>query len=299
MARGSFGLRTLKKRFPTDDACLSFLFRLHHARTCACGGAFRLHASRKIFQCSRCSRQIAPTVGTIFEGTKIPLTLWFHAIMMFSNAKSGLAASTIQRDLEITYKSAWRMAHLIRSTLMQSEEPLSGTVESDMAFFGGKGVAGKNNERLGSVMKAKTKVFGALQRKGEARAKVVKDGSAKTHKNFLWQHVSTKNTKLMTDGALPYTHSASPYDRQSVNHRRKEYVRGEVHTNSADSFWSHVKASVRGTHKAISKKHFQSYLDGFVFHYNNRHTDKQRFEALLDTILRAGRVPAESDPFLT
>src|SRR3989344_5720708 len=284
---GRFGVRSLRRRFPTDDACLEYIFRKRHERHCSCGGVFKRIKGRQQYHCSRCSFQVAPLSGTIFEKSRVPLTLWFHAIMMFSNAKSGLAASTIQRDLEITYKSAWRMAHLIRGTLMQSEEPLSGTVESDMAFFGGKGHAGKNNEHLGSVMKAKTKVFGAIERKGEARAKVVSDGSAKTHKNFLWQHVSTKNTKLMTDGALPYTHSASPYDRRSVNHRKKEYVRGEVHTNSADSFWSHVKASVRGTHKAISKKHFQSYLDGFVFHYNNARNGKQRFEALVDTVLRA------------
>ena len=241
---------------------------------------------RPKFQCTRCSRQISPTAGTIFEKSRVPLTLWFHVFMMFSNAKSGLAAKTIQRDLEITYKTAWRMAHLIREALKQSEDPLSGIVEMDMGFFGGKGVAGKNLEHLSDVFRAKTKVFAAVERKGRIRAKVTKDGSARSHKNFLWQNVSTINTRLMTDGALPFTHSASPYKRESVEHRKKEYVRGDVHTNSADSFWSHVKASVRGTHKAISKKHFQSYLDGFVFHYNNARNGKQRFEALVDTVLR-------------
>lgn len=212
--------------------------------------------------------------------------MWFHVFMMFSNAKSGLSAKTIQRDLEITYKCAWRMAHLIRGALAQSEDPLSGIVEMDMGYFGGKGVAGKNLEHLSEVFQAKTKVFAAVERKGRMRAAVVKDGSAKSHKNFLWQNVSTINTRLMTDGALPFTHSASPYKRESVGHWKKEYVRGDVHTNTADSFWSHVKASVRGTHKSISKKHFQSYLDYFVFHYNNRHSDKQRFEALVDIVLR-------------
>jgi len=223
--------------------------------------------------------------GTIFEKSRVPLTMWFHVFMMFSNAKSGLAAKTIQRDLEITYKCAWRMARLIRGALKQSEDPLSGIVEMDMGYFGGKGVAGRNNERLSEVLKAKTKVFAAIERKGRARAQVVKDGSAKSHKNFLWQNVSTNNTRLMTDGALHLDRVALPYKRESVAHRRKEYVRGDVHVNSTENFWSHVKASVRGTHKSISKKHFQSYLDGFVFHYNNRHSDKQRFEALVDTVL--------------
>ena len=293
MARGSFGLRTLRKLFPTDRECLDHIFRVSHARTCECGGRFKRVEGRRQYQCSRCSYQVAPTAGTIFEKTKIPLTLWFHARMMFSNAKSGLAAKTIERDLEITYRSAWRMAHLIRGTLMQSEEPLSGVIETDMGFFGGKGDAGKNNERLSAVMKAKTKVFAAVVRKGEMRAKVVKDGGAKTHKNFLWQHVSTKNTKLMTDGALPFVNSASPYSREFVIHKRGEYVRGEVHTNSTDSFWSHVTSSVRGTHKSISPKYFQSYLDYFVFHHSNAHNDRARFDALLGTVLHA-RVPTRN-----
>lgn len=286
MSAGSFGIRTLRRRFPTDDVCLEYIFRLTHKRRCSCGGTFKRIPERLQYQCSRCGHHLAPLVGTLFEHTKIPLSLWFHALMMFSNAKSGIAAKTIQRDLEITYKTAWRMARLIRESLTQPDEPLSGIVESDMAFFGGRGKAGRNNEHLGDVFRAKTKVFGAVERRGRIRAKVVKDGSARTHQNFLWQHVSTRNTKLMTDAALHYRHSASPYDRQSVNHKKGEFVRGEVHTNSADSFWSHVKASVRGTHKAISQKHFQSYLDGFVFHYNNRGTDKQRFDALLGSVLR-------------
>jgi transposase len=207
-----FGLRSLRRRFPTDAACLKYLFKRSH----------------------------------VAHG---PLDPW--------------------------------------GALTQSQEPLSGIVEMDMGFFGGKGIAGRNNEHLSEVLRAKTKVFAAIERKGRVRAQVVRDGSARSHKNFLWQNVSTKNTRLMTDGALPFTHSASPYQRQSVEHRKKEYVRGEVHTNSTDSFWSHVKASVRGTHKSISPKYFQTYLDGFVFHHNNRRSDKQRFEALVDTVLRA------------
>ena len=225
--------------------------------------------------------------GTIFEKSRVPLTLWFHVLMMFSNAKSGLSARTIQRDLEITYKCAWRMVHLIRGALKQSEEPLTGEVELDLAYFGGKGIAGKNNERLKDVFRAKTRVLAAIERKGQARAQVVSSGSARNHKNFLWQNVSTKDTKLMTDKALQLDNIARPYDRESVHHKKKEFVRGDAHTQTVDWFWSHVKGSLRGTHKSVSPKYLQSYLDGFVFHYNNGHSDSDRFEALVDTVLRA------------
>src|SRR3989344_105059 len=193
----TFGLKSLRKRFPTDRECLDFLFKMHHSRTCECGGRFKRIESRRQYHCSRCSRHIAPTAGTIFEKSKVPLTLWFHVLMMFSNAKSGLAAKTIQRDLEITYKCAWRMGHLIRGALKQSDEPLRGEVELDLAYFGGKRSAGKNQEYLKDVFRAKTRVLAAIERKGQARAQVVSSGSAKNHKNFLWQNVSTKDTKLM------------------------------------------------------------------------------------------------------
>lgn len=241
---------------------------------------------RKKYHCSRCSFQIAPLAGTIFEKSKVPLTLWFHALMMFSNAKSGLSAKTIQRDLEITYKCAWRMAHLIRDALKQSDEPLKGAVELDLAFFGGKGDAGKNNERLSEVFKAKTKVLAAIERNGGMRARVVASGSAKNHKDFLWQNVSTIDTKLMTDKALQLDRVARPYDRHSVHHKKQEFVRGEAHTQTVDWFWSHVKGSLRGTHKTVSPKYLQSYLDGFVFHRNNARSDKERFFSLLDTVLQ-------------
>ncbi len=284
---GRFGIRSLRKQFPSEDACLEFLFKLNHSKHCSCGGTFKRIPDRRKYQCGRCRLQIAPTAGTIFEKSKVPLSLWFHVLMMFSNAKSGLSAKTIQRDLEITYKTAWRMIHLIRGTLKQSEEPLKGAVELDLAYFGGKGDAGKNGERLKEVFKAKTRVLAAIERKGQARAQVVSSGSAKNHKNFLWQNVSTKDTKLMTDKALQLDNVARPYDRHSVHHRKKEFVRGEAHTQTVDWFWSNVKGSIRGTHKSVSPKYLQSYLDGFVFHYNNAYSDKERFEALLDTVLRS------------
>src|SRR3989344_4363574 len=283
---GRFGVRSLHRRFPTDDACLEYIFRKRHGRYCSCGGVFKRIAGRKKYHCSRCSFQVAPLSGTIFEKTKIPLTLWFHALMMFSNAKSGLAAKTIQRDLEITYKCAWRMAHLIRSTLQQSDDILKGNVELDLAYFGGKGDAGKNNERLSDVFKAKTKVLAAIERKKKARAQVVSSGSARNHKNFLWQNVSTKETKLMTDKTLHLDNVAKPYDRHIVHHKKREFVRGRVHTQTVDWFWSNTKGSLRGTHKSVSPKYLQSYLDGFVFHYNNAHSDRERFFALLDTVLQ-------------
>lgn len=293
MKNNKFGITSLRKQFPTDKTCVEFIFNTLHTRECGCGGHFSLMKNgtqkSRAFQCSRCRAKISPTVGTIFHKSETPLTLWFHAIMVFSNAKSGISAKTIERDLEITYKTAWRMLKLIREALKQSEDVLRGDVEIDVGYFGGKGHAGRDNKDLGKVMKKKSVVIAAKQRGGQVRAAVVPDASAKTHKNFLWQNVSTQGTRLMTDSTNVLDNVAFGYDRYMVDHHRGEYVRGEIHVNSIETFWAHVKRSIRGTHKVVSKKYLQTYLDGFVFHANSPRTDRERFYALLGAVLQPAR----------
>ncbi len=285
--KNKYGLTSLKRDFPTDDTCLDFIFETLHSRECSCGGTYKRITGRKQYQCSKCRFQIAPTAGTIFHKSDTPLTLWFHALLVFSNAKSGISAKYLQRELEVTYKCAYRILKLIRTALLQGKDKLDGTVEMDVAYFGGKGIGGKDNKNLSAVMKAKSAVIGAVSRGGEVRFKVVPDASAVTLHAFLEQHVQ-KGARLMTDGALTYTHSAKLYNREYVDHKR-EYARGDVHINNIETLWGHIKRSVRGVQKSISKTELQSYLDGFAFHYNNRHSDSARFGALLGSVLRGAR----------
>lgn len=132
MARkDKYSITDLKRDFPTDDACLIFLFDTLHTRKCSCGGTYSRLKGRKQFQCSKCRYQIAPTKETIFEKSTTPLTLWFHALFVFSNAKSGISAKELERQLGVTYKTAWRMLKLIREQLTQGKSKLSGDVEMD------------------------------------------------------------------------------------------------------------------------------------------------------------------------
>lgn len=113
---------------------------------------------------------------------------------------------------------------------------------------------------------------------------VVPDMSANTHGWFLEANVDS-GARLLTDKTNRLDRVAAGYDRHVVDHHIKEFVRGDVHTNTIDGFWAHVKRSIKGTHKVVSKKHLQEYLDGFVFHYNNRYSDKQRFGVLLGKVM--------------
>lgn len=282
-----YGLKQLRKDFPTDRACLEFAFDALHSRECSCGGQYRLVEGRKQFYCSKCRFQIAPLSGTIFEKSSTPLVLWWHALWVFSNAKSGISAKELERQLAVTYKTAWRILSQIRKALKQDGK-LSGDVEMDTAYFGGRKNAGKNNENLSEAMKAKSVVMGAIERGGKARLMIVPDSTAKTHGDFLAEVVDPRGTRLMTDNTNRLDKVALGFNRLTVDHSKGEYVKGDVYANTIDAFWSHIKRSVSGTHKVVSKKHLQEYLDAFVFHRNNAYSDKERFFVLLESVLRFG-----------
>lgn len=282
-----YGVRELKEAFGTDEACLQFIFEANHSSKCSCGGVYRPLKGRRQYQCSKCRFQIAPTAGTIFHKSDTPLNIWFFAIYLFSNAKSGLSAKQLERDLNVTYKCAWRILRVIREALGQDTTLLKGTVEADEAYFGGKGYGGPQNMYHSENMKRKAVITGAVERGGNIRIKKAPNAKAKTLGKFLKENISPSGTVLMTDESNRYHNVAKPYLRQTVNHKRKEYVRGDVHTNTIEGFWGHFKRSVAGVHKQVSKKHLQSYLNAFAFHRNNRHNDKERFSALLGALLPA------------
>lgn len=280
-----YGVKSLKRDFPTDEVCLSFIFDALHSRQCSCGGNYKPIKGRRQFQCSKCRFQIAPTAGTIFHKSDTPLTLWFHALLVFSNAKSGVSAKELQRQLEVTYKCAWRMLKLIRQSLTQKGTKLAGKVEMDETYIGGRFPSGRYNEQQREAIAAKTPVIGAVERKGRARVQMATNLKAWTLGQFLAENVELKGTELLTDESNRYRRVTRGYDRHKIKHGKQEYVRGDVHTNTVEGLWSHIKRSITGTHKAVSKKHLQSYLNGFVFHWNNRHSDSQRFSALLGALL--------------
>lgn len=280
--------KDLQKQFPDDDACLQFIFENLHSKECSCGGTYSKLKDRRQYQCSKCRYQIAPTAGTIFHKSVTPLTDWFYALFIFSNAKSSISASELSRQLGVTYKCAWRILKQIRTALQQNNDKLDGDVETDTAYFGGRFRSGTYNKRQKEAIKAKSIVMGAISRDGEARIKVVPDASAVTHHAFLEQNIA-KTARLMTDDGTIYWNSAKEYNREAVNHNKKEYARGDVHINNIEMFWGHMKRSIKGTHKTISKAYLQSYLDTFAFHYNNRHSDTDRFAVLLGTLLRASK----------
>ena len=233
------------------------------------------HATqRRVWKCAACRRQFSVLVGTIFEGSKIPLYKWLMAIHMMCMGKNGVSAHELHRALEITYKSAWFMAHRIRKAM--EREPLagmlSGTVEADETYVGGKPRYKAPNRQEAARRREATKVpvVSLVQRGGEVRSRVMKRVTGENIAKLLKENVSQLST-LMTDSAHLYGKPGRSFKRHEiVDHGRGEYVRGEAYTNTVEGYFSQLKRSIDGTHHHVSEHHLNRYLAEFDFRYNTR-----------------------------
>ena len=171
MSRTSkFGIRELQRSFPNNKACLEFVFDSLHGRRCTCRGVYSLRKGRKSFRCGRCKKEIAPLKGTTFEKSKTPLILWFHALLLVSNAKSGISAKQMERHLAVTYKYACRILHQIRPALVQGLKKLKGAIEIDSAYLGARRKGWKHRSE---AILSKPIAFAAIERGGRVKTEVV------------------------------------------------------------------------------------------------------------------------------
>ena len=222
-------------------------------------------SSRVVLKCAKCRKQFSATVGTIFEDSKIPLTKWFMAFQLMASSKKGMSAHQLHRMLDITYKSAWFMAHRIRHSMKQTPfgDKLGGIVEADETYIGGK------SHGMGPIAN-KMPVFALVERGGRVRSFTMPRVTALNLKRSIQEHVQP-DAKLMTDEHPGYKAVGKQFaDHQTVNHSQKEYVRGEASTNTVEGYFSLLKRGLTGTYHHVSQKHLHRYLDEFNFRYNAR-----------------------------
>lgn len=263
--------KDLEKDYPTEDSCLEAIYQNRYGNDFACpncnkSGKFHKIAGRKRYDC-QCGHSLNPLSGTIFHKSDTPLKDWFFAMFLFSCSKNGVSAKELERELGVTYKTAWRMAKQIRLLFSQNGLSLSGTIEMDETYYGGKKRGGKRG--LGS--ENKTPVFGMVEREGKIQAHVTKIRTKKVMP-IISRTVVTGST-IMTDQLMMYRNLPKlGFEHEHVNHSVKEYVRGRVHTNTIEGFWSQLKRSIDGTYHSVSKKYLQKYVDEFCYRYNHRET---------------------------
>jgi transposase-like protein len=258
--------------------------------------------TQKRFKCRECRRQFSVKLGSIFEDSPIPLQKWLPAMWMITNCKNGVSSWEIHRAIGITQKSAWFMLHRLRLAMKQDYGfgPLNkiggpeNKVEVDESFFGGKmkNMHREKRARYAAVTghtggsTGKTIVVGLLDREArEVRAKVVPDTKRETLQAEIFKNVKF-GSAVYTDNAVPYDNLSWKYIHEVVDHSQ-EYVRGQVHTNGLENFWSLFKRHLRGTYVAVEPFHLDRYLDEQVFRFNNRQKpmdDYARFEKVLGQV---------------
>ena len=287
------------REFPNDAACLEWLKNRLYPDGIFCPKCQKITkhhrvANRPSYSCQFCGHHEHPMRGTIFQDSATSLKLWFHAIFLMASTRCGISAKQLERELGVTYKCAWRMFNRIRSMLDEGDGPkLSGKVEVDESFFGGKEPnkhwSKRQSGHRGPV--GKTAVWGAVERQGRVVARVVSDTTAR----IVLPHVRERimpHSVIFTDEARIYRNLPRlGYDHQRVYHTAGIYVEGDAHTNTIEGFWSLTKNGIRGVYHNVSTKYLQTYLNEYAFRFNRRKSLGRRnmFEAFTNQIKKVGK----------
>jgi transposase-like protein len=280
-----YTIKDFHKQFPDDSACLQFIFdtRWPNGGKCEkCGKENCFHAvtGRKSYACAWCGFQLSPTEGTIYHKSSTSLKSWFFAMYLMSTAKNGVAAKELERQLGVTYKTAWRMAQQIRKLMEPVDHlPVLGTVEADETYFGGK-----RRGKRGRGAHNKVALMGVLERKGNLAVTVTENCQAKTLMPIIAKHAAPGSV-VCTDEFNSYLRLAKAgYTHSSVHHTKGEWVRGLTHTNGIDGFWSQLKRSIHGTFHHVSRHYLSAYVNEFVYRYNLRESESTIFEVLTRSV---------------
>lgn len=252
-------LQSLRTQFPTDEACLDYIFRTRFPDLTG----FSPIKGRKAYVNSK-GKQIYPLKGTIFENTKVPLTLWFHALFLFYVSKNGISSAELARQLGVNPKTAWSMGHRIRAAMKEEGISLFGVVEVDESYVGGV------HARKHGFSKKKP-VLGMLERGGRIRMKVIPHRGTEVILPEVSRNIA-KGSHLMTDEAQVYKKLPKiGYQWSYTKHGKGHYVCGEVHSNGLEGAWGHLKPMLQGTYRQV--QYLQKYLDEFAWRYNRRKVD--------------------------
>jgi transposase-like protein len=241
---------------------------------------------RFLWRCHDCKKQYTVRIGAVYEESRLPMRHWAYAFWRAVTSKKGVAALEIMRHCQISYKSALFLMNRIRFAMapdLENESKLSGIVECDETYIGGKPRPGDNKERKRGRGTAKTPVFAAVERQGRIRRQVVTDVTGETLKSAIREMVDG-SARVITDDYSAYDGLAARFEggHDTICHSTKEYVRGDIHTNTAESSFALVKRGIHGIYHNVSREYLHRYLWQFDFVWNNRFlNDGERTEAAI------------------
>ncbi len=311
-----YTINDFNRQFPDDNACFEHLREqrfpdgVAYCATCKKESQHHRIKGRPVYACDECLTQISPMAGTIFEHSSTSLRLWYYAMYLMASTRCGISAKQIQRETGVTYKTAWRMFRQIRSLLSEGDMQLEGeAVEIDETYYGGKRKGGHGRQlRNDKGEEMYAPVFGIVERKGRVRAFATPNVKSSTLLPIVRDYVLPKST-IFTDEYKVYggiKNMKKGYTHRRIKHQAHVYVRGNVHTNTIEGFWSLVKRGIGGVYHQVSTKYLQSYLDEYTFRYNRRDQGNLIFTSLLRRVAEKaaplvsvdrGMTPSQEVPF--
>jgi transposase len=300
-SESTYSMMEFMQQFPDDRSCLDWLWRERfspdgsHAHCPKCDTERKFHRvkDRPAYDCDHCGHHIHPLAGTIFHKSATSLHLWFYAMYIMASTRCGVSAKQLERELGVTYKTAWRMFNLIRNEVMADDDegPLTGEVEADETWHGGKmrqtdrnRVAREGGTRIGQYVKKRETVFAMVERGGRVVAMHVPSRYGYTLRSNLRQRVEPGSI-VYTDDFRGYLGVEAVYDHRTINHTARVYVSGDVHTQTIEGFFSLFKNGVRGVYHSVSVKWLQGYLNEYTWRYNRRDNERAMFLDLLDAVV--------------
>lgn len=294
-ASPAFNVREFFARFPNDEAVLDHIMAVRYGGTrfdCPkCGVAdatFHRLANRRAYSCASCGHAVYPTADTILHDTRTSLVSWFYAIYLFTTTRHGVSGKELQRQLGVTYKTAYRIGMQIRKLMAKGDiaAMLTGHVEADEAYVGGVRSGGKR----GRGAPGKTVVVGLVERGGAMKAMVAGNVKKATLRAIVNANVEPGSV-VSTDELASYNLlTGDGYTHGAVKHGQREYAHYDYktginhHVNSVESFWNLFKNSVRSTHIHVSAKHMDRYLGEFTFRANHRVQQNAMFDLLVGAL---------------
>jgi transposase-like protein len=294
----------INKKFNTINKCYDYLEKLRWGKSVKCPycnstNNKRLKEDYTRHKCNNCKRSFSVTVDTIFDDSKLPMTKWFLVIGLMLNSKSGMSAKEIQRQIGLTYKTAYYSAMRIRCGMLEKDTNLHGIIEMDESYFGGK--ARKANKNLPDDQPSlatatlkrgrganKISVVGMVERQGDVKTKVIEKLTKRNLLAFLRSKVKTDDSLLMTDGFKSYKEFDKYIEHMILEHK-KQFSKGIVHVNTIESFWSYIKNGLRGNYRSISPKYLPFYLVQYEWQFNHRNFKGNLFEKFLKNALEQGK----------
>ncbi len=291
-----YTIKDLQGDFPDDEACLDWLkdYLYPDGIFCPIDQKITPHhrmKTRKSYSCELCGHHIHPTADTIFHKSATPLTLWFYAIYLMASTRAGISAKQLERELGVTYKTAWRMFHQIRSMMADHEnDNLTGEVEVDETYLQPRPFMKKKlnpTRGMGSNYSDNSQtIFGMVERGGKAKVRHVKSSGARVLLPEIEQNVTEGSTVYSDEWSSYIKLERMGYPHLTTNHRRDEFVRGNVHTQNVENLWSNMKRGIRGVYRHVDAKYLQAYANEYAFRYSHRNSASM-FWAILNRVTKS------------